>query len=775
MLRRALHVGLFALFRPNLALAQGRQTKVYYDDSFRFGSQALESACTRYFEILTTPADEDSTAGMFHYWGPKLDDFHERVCENLQLTHAEIYKYLLYPAFFTQLEKLVLEGRLHPAHFDSIMRLTIAVVEEGVPVPDLPLALARASDAPESAPPPPVSAPRTRCWKDRHVAVSGDTVFTWLPDESLRSFQRCVLYRTLHDFLATPIGPALPEGVLGFVPRHDPNLPIVIYASLGEHRLRRTAQHEIAHAIVESIAKYLRGLATTRIRHARQDSTRQKKTWRPSSGGFSAITHENFAEYLAFPYGEMEPALRAALIEMVAENRIDGLAAISVGARTLASSYIEGPARLFFLAEEFGRDVPKRLLVGYYTNSGGFLDLLEEVTGYSVATLDRLYRRWLRERLWSEYLVTNVPDTLGSVMAHGLSGVRRDGLTLVQRVRDGRQEVVLIAPADGRHRPHERVIVRDLDGIERVPLFSSSDLRAGRVVTSIRQRNEESLLLWDPENGRRIRGLTELGAVREVRDPRWSPSARAVVFRVVDRSGRNAIAYLDVDRDVARLLTPYRWAETAYPTFAENDSLILFTSTATPDFTADVFVLDMASRTTRNITCSPEVDELEPVLVNGHLICFSDASGVPVPVELMPDGSERQLTALPFPVSRLQRSDSTLTLVATSLRHRRLPAGRAVWGFPLRALGLEEPEPDGSPVAALAAGAGCAPAASTTQPVLSAAESTPDEVATHGMLADVRRSPTGGESLGLVVSPYSQRWQFLPLGLNFAGSSTRAR
>ena len=114
---------------------------------------------------------------------------------------------------------------------------------------------------------------------------------------------------------------------------------------------------------------------------------------------------------------------------MVAENRLDGLGAMSVGARTHASSYIEGPARLMFLAETFGRDLPKKLLIGYYTNSLGLLDQLEELTGYPLATLEQLYRRWLREHLWGEHLSTGIPDTLGTILM--AKGERERGLELL--------------------------------------------------------------------------------------------------------------------------------------------------------------------------------------------------------------------------------------------------------------------------------------------------------------------------------------------------------
>jgi hypothetical protein len=764
MRKRVLHVGLFALFLPGLGFAQGRQTKVYYDDLFNLGSQALHQSKTRYFQILTTPAREDPDGELFRYWGPKLDDFFERVCDNLQLTNTEVYRYLLYPQFFAQLEELVLAGSLHPAYFDSILHLTIAVSEGRATPPAQPLVLAQPTTPPNKVRGPPATSTREQRWETRHVEFEGEKVLVWLPRDAVRSYQRCVLYRTLSDFLATPIGPPLPEGVLGFVPRHDPSLPIVIYASLGEYRLRRTAQHEIAHAVVENIAKYLRGLAPMRTRHAKRDTTTLQRAWRRSSGGFSAITHENYAEYLAFPHGQMEPALRAALVEMVAENELDGLAALSVGARTLASSYIEGPARLFFLAERFGRDLPKKLLVSYYSQTGGFLDRLEELTGQPVSTLERLYRRWLREELWQEHLSTDIADTLGTVMAHGLAGVRRDGELLVQLVRRGRQEIVLRTPQERGVR--ERHVVRDLDdGIERIPIFSTPDLHQGRVVTSVRSRNEESLFLWDRKRGGRIRRLGELGPVREVRDPRWSPDGSAIVFRVVERSGRNAIGYLDVESNEAHLVTPWHWAEIASPRFAEDPSLVVFTSTATPNYESDVFLLDLETGETRNLTSSPDIAEQEPLFVNGHLVYLSDEKGVPAPTEHLPGGGNRTLMTLPFPVSRMQLSDSTLTLVANSLRHSRQPASRAVWGFPLAKLGLDVSTPQPHPLIALHDDAlpGVRMAAAPT------ADPEPEPA---GMLSDLRHT-SGYADVGLVVSPYKQKWRFMPLGLNLTSSSTR--
>ena len=793
MLRRSLVVGLFALCLPGLATAQGRNTKVYYDDAFAFGSKALEQSHTRYFQVLTTPAKEDPDGQMVAYWGPQLDQFFSRVCDNLHLEPAEIYHYLLYPSYFTEIEKLVFEGRLHAASFDSLLQLVVDVQEGRTVAPPQPLVLAQPRAAPagglRSGLP---VVPHPRRFLERHVEWSGDSLFVWLPGAEARTYQRCVLYRTLHDFLATPIGPGLPEGVSGFVPLHDPNLPIVIYASIGEQRLRRTAQHEIGHAVVESIAKYLRQLAPARARAAVRDSG-CTRGWRPGSGGFSMVTHENYAEYLAFPHGQMEPALRAALIELVAENQLDGLAALSTGARSQASSYIEGPARLVFLAETYGHDVPKNLLIKYHSNSCGFLDWIESMTGQSLTTVEQLYRRWLREKLWTEYLATAVPDTLGSMLAPALSGVQHGDSLLMQRARGGRQELVLrTGAASGA--VHETRLARDLDGIERLPLFSSPDLRRGRVVAVVRQRQRESLLLWEDSGRKRLRRLRELGEVRELRDPRWSPGGGSVVFRAVDRAGRNALGVYDADHDRARLLVPYRWAELSHASFA-SDSLVLFTSTATATGRNDVFSLDLPTAEIRNLTQSPDVSETEPLLVHGRLIYLSDAAGVPRPVEQRADGTMRELLDLPFPVSGMQQSDTLLTMVATSLRHSLAPGGRALWGFPLRRLGLgdspapEAPaEPTGpvatpTPVGLQAADIGPSPPPDTTPTTgttgTTGATATTAAFATApvtppGLLTDARGS---GEGLatGVSLSRYKQKWGLMPLGLNLSTASTRTR
>ncbi len=793
MPRRVLLVGLFALSFPGLVLAQGRNTKVYYDDSFAFGSKALEQSRTRYFQMLTTPAPEDPDGQMVSYWGPQLDDFFVRVCDNLHLRRDEIYRYLLYPRYFAQIEKLVLEGKLHPATSDSLMQMVIDAGESGPPSPQQPLILID----PQAAPGPLHASPRVQRqqrFRERHVEASGDTLFIWLPEADARNYQRCVLYRTLHDFLATPIGPSLPEGVLGFVPIQDASLPIVIYASLGEQRLRRTAQHEIAHAIVESIARYLRQMTPTRNRAAQRDSG-CTKGWRPGSGGFSMVTHENYAEYLAFPHGQMEPALRASLIELVAENQIDGLAAMSVGARTQASAYVEGPARLVFLAKTFGREIPKNLLIKYHTNSCGFLDWLEEMTGHGLPALEQLYRRWLRETLWAEYLSTSIPDTIGTVLAQTLSGVQRGDQLLLQRVRRSRQEAVLCqVVADGKG--DEKLLARDLQGIERLPLFSSPDLRHGRVVAVARHRNRETLLLWDEAGKKRMRTLHELGAVREVRDPRWSPNGGSIVFRAVDRAGRNAIGALDVERDVAHFLVPYRWAELSHPSFA-SDSLVLFTSTATSTGRSDVFELELASGVVRNLTQSPTVSESEPLRIHGRLVYLSDAAGVPRPVEQLEVGRVRELLDLPFPVSGMQQSDSLLTLVATSLRHHLAPGGRALWGFPLRKLGLDAAEqpaiaaattdassPVDAPTAdAMVAGVVAAPSLGNTLTLAPASTLAPNSIFAPsaitsppvvGLGSDVRG--TGEQAaLGVTLLPYKQKWRLMPFGLSLSSASTRTR
>jgi hypothetical protein len=765
MIRRALHVSVMALLFPALAVGQGRDTKVQYDDGFSIGSQALERFPTTYFEILTTPAPEDAASGLVRYWGPRLDEFFRNVTDNLQFSPQEVCRYLLYPGVFVELEKLVLEGRLAPADFDTVLaRTAVQEVRRG-PIPAEPMRFV--------SPPGPRRLGIGRTAREYRyggcVTVREDTVSVLLPGPAERALQRCVLYRTLSDFMATLIGPDLPEGVLGFVPRHDPRRPVVIYASLGEHRLNRTAQHEIAHAVVEGVSTYLRNLSVTRLLNAPAD-TGASKPWRPSSGGFAAITHENFAEYLAFPPGEMDAHLRAALAEMVAENRIDGLAALSVGARTLASSYIEGPARLAFLSERYGRDFPKRLLIQYYTGGLGLLDVVESLTGRSIGELEQLYRRWLRERFWDGHLATAVPDTIGAVAAPALAGVRRDGVLLTQRFRKGRQEIVLQWPPDRYGKQRHRTVVRDLDGAERLPLFSTADLRAGRVAAAARNRNRESLLLYDIDRDRRTaHGLESLGEVREVRDPRLSSDGAAVVCRVVDRSGRNALAWVDCRDGRAKLLVPWQWAEVASPSFA-GDSLVLFSTTATDDRTADLACVDLRTGVCRNLTRSPGIGENEPLVIDGHLVCLADRGGILGPVEILPQGW-RSLVDLPFPVERLQRGDSTLAMVAVSVRHADRPAGRALWEFPLRRLGLAAGPSPWEDVLAQA-------------PPLDVRGVEPSEARSEVRMAGAGAAPAGDRldssrflevGGGVVAGPYAQKWRFMPLNLNFNSTNSSAR
>ncbi len=811
MVRRALLASVAVLcLLSGPARAQGRDPKVYYDQGISAGSQRLQRLTTTYFELLTTPAPEDPDCALLRHWGPRLDRLFENVTGNLQLTRAEVYRDLLYPGLFSELEKLCIEGQLARADFDTVLRLVTAMGDSGTARPAASLGFAALHSARS-----PVDA-RPRLY-GKFVQLVSDSVHVRLPLANERSLQRCVLYRTLADFMATPIGPNLPEGVLGFVPRHDPERPVVVYASLGEHRLRRTAQHEIGHAVVEGVSEYLRSLSVTRMLNAPKD-TAQAKAWRPASGGFAAITHENYAEYLAFPHGMMEPTLHAALTEMVADNAVDGIAALSVGARTIASSYVEGPARLTFLAETFGRDLPKRLLVDYYVGTAGFLDVLETLTGHSIRELESLYRRWLRERFWDAHLATVVPDTLGHVVAKGWSGVRRDGRTLVTRAREGRQEIAVIWPAERRRRqPRTRIVVRDLDGAERLPLFSSADLRGDRVVASVRQRDTESLLLYDIGTGKRTRRtLSQLGAVREVRDPRWSSDAQSIVCRVVDRGGRNAIARVDAESGRTDLLVDWQWTEVADPVFGDGDSLVVFATTDTPDHTSDLRVVNTRTHAIADLTRTPGTSETGPVVVRGQLLCLSDAGGDPAPYAITAIGS-RSLLRLPFAIERLTASDSGLTLVANSLRHHSQPAGRAVWEFSWQKLGLDGcaeggiaslalPGPpcrsrddaasavaafdaDDRRAAAARARDGAAGAAAFAS-VGTAAAYFPDATAdvalatnplgpetavavTMGVRPALRPWLVSGEPVPM--THYKQKWHLMPLGVNLAGSSAHGK
>lgn len=801
MARRALHIGVLGLVflcRAGDSAGQGRDPKVYYDHEISAGSQQLVRLPTTYFELLTTPAPEDPNGDVLRHWAPRVDRLFENVTGNLHLTRGEVYRYLLFPGFFSELDKLVIERRLARADFDAVLQEVTAAGDSGISRPARPLVFLSPPDAGRRA------EVRSRQYGD-HTVVRGDSVFVRWPEPAERALQRCVLYRTLSDFMATPIGPNLPEGVLGFVPRHDPARPVVIYASLGENRLRRTAQHEIGHAVVEGISAYIRSLSVTRMLHAPRD-TSKSKAWKPASGGFAAVTHENYAEYLAFPHGVMDPALHAALVEMVSDNSVDGLAAMSVGARTLASSYVEGPARLTFLAETFGEDLPKRLLVDYYEGTGGLLDQLETLTGHTIPELEGLYQRWLRERFWREHLTTAVPDTLGHVIASGWSGVRRDGTTLVTRAREGRQEVAVISPPAGpRRKPRAQIAARDLDGAERLPLFSTSDLRHGRVVTVARNRNVESLLFTDLKSGRRWRcALGTLGAVREIRDPRWSADGKAVVCRVVDRAGRDAIAVVQVESGAAELVVPWQWAEVANPIFADGDAAIVYTSTATPDRTADLRLLDLATRRTTDLTRTDGINETEPTILDGHLLCLADEPGVPAPyvLEPMPDpsahvacnapgiGSRRRLLNLPFSIDHIAAGDSGLVLVANSLRHRALPASRALWEFDRRRLGL--PDAAAGQVADLSLpgearasidDATAAFDADTHRAVMARARgsnveellaaATASAEANRTTRAALRPWLASGEPVS--VTAYRQKWHLMPLGLNMTGGTGRGR
>ena len=764
-MRRLLCLTLLAsLLSPAQSLGQGRQTKVQYDTSFKLGSQKLTQGTSNYFQILTTPAPGDPNNELTRYWGPRLDLYYKDVCNNLQLSREEICRYLLYPEFFIQIEKLTLEGKLHEDWFEPLLQAVLDVHDGNTEY----FSQAIRIDAPGQAPASTdvFAQPRTddeQRWETQFLDVTANRLLVWLPNRAAQLLQRCVLYRTLADFLATPIGPPLPEGVQGFVPRHDPSLPVVIYASLGEDKLQRTAQHEIAHAVVETVARYNRKLAVTRNRYAKRDST-QSRTWSPGSGGFSAITHENFAEYLSFPHGEMDPALKASLIERVADNRLDGIGALSVGARTIASSYIEGPVRLYFLADQFGKDMPKRLMMGYFSNTRGFLELLAEYTGHPLPTLEQLYLRWLRELLWSEHLASDVPDTVGSIIATGLSGVERDGRIVLQRAFLGRQEIVSIS-SQGYRTPQTHILARELSGIEHLPLFSSPDARGDRVVAAVRNRNIESLMLWEGKH-HRLRSLHEIKDVREIRDPRFSPSGERVVFRVVDSAGRNAIGVLDLVLDRAYRATDWMWEQAAHPAFAEGETRVLFNSTRTSDHTSDLFLLDLENMRMRNLTNTPGINETEPVQVAGHLVCISDGSGVPQPVEI--GESSRILLRMPFSVTGLTLGDSCLILVANSLRHDQAPASRALWSFPVNRLGLsqEVAQPVIDELPQLASNFLALDAA------LGASDRPSPGTAALPAIGKDSRLPQNQAQFGF--SPYKQKWRFMPLGINFSGSSSFA-
>jgi hypothetical protein len=113
-----------------------------------------------------------------------------------------------------------------------------------------------------------------------------------------------------------------------------------------------------------------------------------------------------------------------------------------------------------------------------------------------------------------------------------------------------------------------------------------------------------------------------------------------------------------------------------------------------------------------------------------------------------------------------------LIMVGNSLRHRRAPAGRALWGFPFDRIGFADSI--------------AAPTLDMPHEVAAAAIGTDGDnnnanvASDRGTTWDGASEPstpgkngaTEADGRTYAFTPYKQKWRFMPLGLNFSGSSS---
>ena len=337
--------------------------------------------------------------------------------------------------------------------------------------------------------------------------------------------------------------------------------------------------------------------------------------------------------------------------------------------RSFAFTYKLGQARVVFLTETYGEDVPQKILEqsfrlrpsqggGLFGLRGetrepvGFAQLVKQVTGDGPDRLGAKFNDWLKKRYYAQYLAAKQqPSDLREVEAvrgePDFFVVSPDGKAIVYRSIEpvtGITSLVLVDPRD----PGSAVrIARDGKlGVDSLHYFDRSvaDIDEERIAWIARRGPNDVVRVgrWshevkDAERGGELRVSARLrtgsfrlfdpddAGIRELGSPAFSPDGTKVAFVALDRDGVVDVWTLDLESA--------EWERVTNDIYAERDldwgdAGIAFSSDATTTAVFNLFLLDPASREVRRLTASRS-DHQYPRFIPGtdRLLYSGDEAG----------------------------------------------------------------------------------------------------------------------------------------------------
>lgn len=405
--------------------------------------------------------------------------------------------------------------------------------------------------------------------------------------------------------------------------------------------------------------------------------------------------------------------------------------------RSFVFTYKVGQARIAFLTDTYGEDVPQTILDESYRMAkpeGGlfsgrrredrkaiaFEKLLERVTGDSKSRISQRWEDWLKKRYYAEYLAaTQQPSDMRREDAiHGMPDsfrVAPEGNAVVYRTVEpvtGVTSLILVDPRDASSairiasdgqpgvdslhyfdRPVATLSAKKIAWIARAG--ANDVVHVGRWKQTQRDRERSGELKIDSrlsvDDFRKFdpsgRGIRELGS------PAFSPDAKQIAFIALDTDGIVDIWTLDLESA--------KWKRVTNDLYAEREldwgePGIAFSSDATPWSNYDLFLVDPATGERLRVRPS-DAEHRHPRFRPGtsRLLYSGDESGkwdvyevdVAAPANAGPGVTsenasdiERVPTAGSDPAPAAEPALVQRTDFATGMTHPQL-AGDRLWGL----------------------------------------------------------------------------------------------
>ena len=185
-------------------------------------------------------------------------------------------------------------------------------------------------------------------------------------------------------------------------------------------------------------------------------------------------------------------------------------------------------------------------------------------------------------------------------------------------------------PLDGGH---AETIIRSGRGatFENLHAFDSrvDASRPGLLLFSTRYEDRDALLIYD-RSLRRIRGRYQFPSLVSILSPAWAPDGHSVIFSGLAESGISDLYRVTLpDGHLERLTDdPYQDLD---PSLSPDGSKLVFASDRTADGLSDavnLFVMDLATGSIRQLTAGPWVDETPRWMSNDRILFSSSRDGV---------------------------------------------------------------------------------------------------------------------------------------------------